>query len=282
MASKNSWRHRRPFTWLKAPAASEDGSMALADHLRELRYRVIISVMAIVAFSIATGFFYDLLYQILLWPFLRAQEILALNFPQINTTPVISGVTAPFTLAVKTCVVAGLIVSSPIWLFQVWRFIAPALLSRERKYAAVFLGIGIPLFLAGVAAGYYILPQGIWVMISFTPSSIPVTNLLELNAFLSLTLQLMLIFGIGFLIPLVVVGMNFLGVVSAKTLAKTRPYVIFGIFVFGAVATPSTDPFSMLALSLPMGVLYVLAEVIAHIHDRRQRRAQKEQRNDSR
>ncbi|MDR1791791.1 MAG: twin-arginine translocase subunit TatC [Propionibacteriaceae bacterium] len=255
--------------WLRPPKRTEGGVMSISDHLRELRYRLIIAVIGIIVCSIAAAFFYDWLFELLMRPYRIAMGILAQNFPDIHATTVIEGVTAPFTLALTVCVVAGVIASSPLWLFQIWRFISPALHDKERRYALIFLGIGIPLFLGGVAVGYYIMPQGIWVMLSFTPDAAQATNLLELRSFLSLTLRLMLIFGAGFLLPLIVVGMNFAGAVSAKRLAKARPYVIFGIFVFGAVATPSTDPFSMLALSLPMVILYVAAEVIAHIHDRR-------------
>jgi len=120
-----------------------------------------------------------------------------------------------------------------------------------------------------VLIGYYILPQGISVLLAFTPSTVPVTNLLEVDAFLKLTLQMMVVFGLGFLMPVVVVGANMMGVLSAAQLKKSRTYVIFGLFVFGAVATPSTDPFSMLALSLPMIALYLVAEVICRVHDRR-------------
>ncbi|MDR1833083.1 MAG: twin-arginine translocase subunit TatC [Propionibacteriaceae bacterium] len=248
--------------------------MSIADHLRELRYRLIVAIAAVIVCSAVAAIWYDQLYSLLLWPYERAVAILAERYPQLQPAPVIEGVTAPFTLAIKVCLTAGTVAASPVWLFQLWRFIAPGLRARERKGAAIFLGVGIPLFLAGVGVGYYIMPQGIWVMLSFTPDTVPVVNLLELNSFLSLTLQLMVIFGLGFLIPLVVVGLNLMGVVSAKALAKARSYVIFGIFVFGAVATPSTDPFSMLALSLPMAILYIVAEVIAHIHDKRKLKAQ--------
>ena len=102
------------------------------------------------------------------------------------------------------------------------------------------------------------------------------TNLLDINEFLKLTLQLMVVFGLGFLMPVVVVGANMVGVVSAKQLAKARTYVVFGTFVFGAAATPSSDPFSMLALALPMTALYLVAEVICHVHDRRKAKAVEE------
>ena len=139
----------------------------------------------------------------------------------------------------------------------------------DLRFKTLALAAAVPLFLLGVAVGYYIMPQGIAVMLSFTPDSVPVLNLLDVGPFLELMLRLMVIFGLGFLLPVVVVGLNLVGVVKASQLAKARSYVIFGIFVFGAAATPSSDPFSMLALAVPMTVLYLIAELIARVHDRR-------------
>lgn len=243
--------------------------MSLADHLRELRYRFIVSAIAITIASSLSAIWYNQLYLVLMRPYLLAVEMLKASNPNLTASTVISGVGTPLILALQVCVVAGLIASSPVWLYQLWAFIVPALLAQEKRYAMGFLAAAIPLFLLGVVVGYYILPQGISVMLSFTPSSIPITNLLEVNDFLKLTLQLMVIFGLGFLMPVVVVGVNLIGLVSAKQLAKARTYVIFGTFVFGAAATPSTDPFSMLALALPMTLLYLGAELICRVNDRR-------------
>ncbi len=260
---------RPALAWLRPPKAGPDGVMTLADHLRELRYRLIVSVIAIVAAAAVSAIWYEQLYQLLMRPYLLAVEMLSLSHPGLETTTVISGVTAPFILALKVCVVAGLIIASPVWVYQIWGFVVPALLAKEKKWALTFLAVAVPLFLAGVAVGYLILPQGISVMLAFTPDSVPILNLLEVDRFLDLTLRLMVVFGLGFLMPVVVVGLNLIGVVRARQLAKARAYVIFGTFVFGAAATPSTDPFSMLALALPMVVLYLIAELIARIHDRR-------------
>ena len=261
---------RPALAWLRPPKAVPGGVMTLADHLRELRYRLIVSVVAIVAAASVAAIWYDQLYQLLMRPYLLAVDMLSKSHPGIETTTVISGVTAPFILALKVCVVAGLVIASPVWVYQVWAFIVPALLAKEKKWALTFLAAAVPLFLLGVAVGYFILPQGISVMLAFTPDSVPILNLLEVDRFLDLTLRLMVVFGLGFLMPVVVVGLNLIGVVSAAQLAKARTYVIFGTFVFGAAATPSTDPFSMLALALPMALLYLIAEAIARVHDRRQ------------
>ena len=243
--------------------------MSLADHLRELRYRLIVSVLVIGVGAILAGVWYEPLYGVLMHPYQAAVDMLARSNPEIDTTTVISGVTAPFPLALTVCIVAGLVVTSPFWVYQLWAFVVPALLVKEKKWALAFIGAAVPLFLAGVLVGYYILPQGISVLLSFTPQSVPVMNLLDVRQFLDLMLRLMVVFGLGFLMPVVVVGLNLIGVLKARQLAKARTYVIFGTFVFGAAATPSTDPFSMLALAVPMAVLYLIAEAIAHVHDRR-------------
>lgn len=261
-------------SWLRPPKSDPEGMMSLADHLRELRYRVIVAVTGMVLASVAAALFYDQLYLVMMRPYLQAVGMLKESNPELTATTVITGVTAPFQLAILVCAVAGLVLSSPLWMYQLWAYIAPALLAKEKKYALGFLAAGIPLFLAGVFVGYLILPQGISVLLAFTPNTVPVTNLLDVQDFLKLTLQLMVIFGLGFLMPVVVVGANLMGVVKATQLKKARTYVIFGLFVFGAAATPSTDPFSMLALSLPMIALYLIAEVICRIHDRRKAAAE--------
>ena len=247
--------------------------MSFADHLRELRYRFIVASVVIVVFSGLAAIWYNQLYLVVMRPYLLAVEMLKTSNPNLTASTVISGVSTPLILAFQVCLVAGLIVSAPVWIYQLWAFIVPALLAQEKRYAMGFLGAAIPLFLLGVLIGYSIMPQGISVMLSFTPSSIPITNLLEVNDFLKLTLQLMVIFGLGFLMPVVVVGVNLVGLVTAKQLAKVRTYVIFGTFIFGAAATPSTDPFSMLALALPMTLLYLAAEVICRFNDRRKAKA---------
>jgi sec-independent protein translocase protein TatC len=144
------------------------------------------------------------------------------------------------------------------------------LLAKEKKWALIFIAAATPMFVGGVVVAYFVLPKAITVLLSFTQSG--VTNLQDINAYLSFLLRLMLVFGIGFLIPLIVLMLNIVGVIKAKQMAKYRSLVIFGTFVFGAVATPSTDPFSMLAVAAPMALLFLAAEVIAHILDRRKER----------
>jgi sec-independent protein translocase protein TatC len=257
--------------WLKPPPVPPDGTMTLFEHLRELRYRLIVSALAIIVGMVVAWFFrYDLM-DILQRPYFQAIDALKAKNPDATTLLVNINLTSPLTLALKVSALAGLLITAPFWLYQLWAFIVPGLLAKEKKWTLIFIGAATPMFAGGVLVGYIVLPKAITVLLSFTQSG--VSNLQDINAYLSFLLRLMVVFGIAFLIPLVVLMLNIVGVIKAKQLSKYRSLVIFGTFVFGAVATPSTDPFSMLALALPMTVLFLAAEVIAHILDRRKERA---------
>ncbi|MEO7588555.1 MAG: twin-arginine translocase subunit TatC [Arachnia sp.] len=259
----------RRLGWLRPPAASEDGTMALMDHLREVRYRLTISVITIVLASLAAIFFYSELVSFVLYPYNQAVDAIRASRPDANFLIVNNGVLGPFTLGVIACGVAGLVAASPVWIYQLWSFIAPGMISKEKKYAAGFMAAAVPLFLLGCTLGYFIWPKGITVMLSFTPRGLDITNLLDMSSFLSLEIKIILVFGVSFLLPVVLVALNLAGVVKGHQLVKSRKFVIFGTFIFAAVATPSTDPVSMLALALPMTVLYMIAEAICLILDKR-------------
>ena len=261
---------RLSLKWLKPPPSPPDGSMTLFEHLRELRYRLVIASLAIILGMIISGFFYPALFDILTRPYYAGIADLKANKPGAVTALVSNNLASPFTLALKVCMVGGLVLTSPIWLYQLWAFVVPGLLAKEKKWALIFIGAATPLFLGGVAVGFIVLPKGITVLLGFTQSG--VTNLQDINLFLSFLLRVMIVFGIAFVIPLFVVMLNIVGVVSAQQLRKYRVYVIFGTFVFGAAATPSTDPFSMLALAVPMSMLFIGAEIVAHVLDRRKAR----------
>lgn len=262
-------QRKRRLDWLRPPAISEDGRMTLVDHFRELRYRVIMIVLLIALGMGVMAFFYQELYAFLLDPYLRAVASINAARPDQEVLVVNAGVSAPMTLAIKIVAIAGTVLTSPLWLHQVWAFIAPGLLAKEKKWSVVFIAAGVPLFLAGVALGYWVLPKGLVVLMGFTPQDSPVANMVEMVPFLNFMIQIMLVFGVAFLLPVVIVALNFAGVVTGKQLGAARSYAIVGMFIFAAVATPSTDPISMLALSLPMALLYVLAEVICRANDRR-------------
>lgn len=240
--------------------------MPLVAHLRELRSRLVKSLVAIAIFTIVAWNFYEPLLDILTRPFEIAIGRLE-DRRTINAELTFTGVGEPFTFQLKTSLVAGLVASSPVWLWQIWAFIVPALLPKERKWSILFGIIAGPLFAAGIVLGYFVLPKGIEVLINFTPEI--VSNLVNLGVYLNFVLRTILVFGIAAEIPLFVILLNLVGVVSGKQLAAYRPWIIVAIFVFAAVATPSTDPLTMLFLAVPMTILYGVSEVIARLLDRR-------------
>lgn len=246
--------------------------MTLFEHLRELRYRLVLAVLAILVGSIICAFFYQELFAILERPYQTGIDLIRADGRDIEARTVINGVASPFTLAFKVSLIAGLVLTAPVWLYQVWAFIVPGLLAKEKKWSMIFIGCATPLFLAGIALGYFVMPKGIAVMINFTPQNSAILNLVDVNYFLGFMIRVMIVFGISFLLPLVVVMLNLIGVVKARQLSKARNYVIVGCFVFGAVATPSVDPISMLLLAIPMTALFVVAEVIAYGVDARRAR----------
>lgn len=241
--------------------------MALGDHLRELRARLIRSVLFLVVVFAVALVFYDQLLDLVLNPYNDARVQLG---QKTQTTAYVAGATGPLMLQLKLCGVAAIVVSSPYWLYQIWAFIVPGLHEHEKKWSRIFAAIAGPLFIIGVATGYYVLPKGLEVLIGFTPAGLQ--NLVEFGEYFSFLTRMLLVFGIAFEIPLFVIMLNLAGVVSGKALGRYRPWIVLGTFVFAAVATPSTDPFSMLMLALPMLVLFFVAEAIARAVDRARHR----------
>lgn len=245
-----------------------DGRMALSDHLRELRARILRSVIVWLVLFVVALFFYDPLLELIRRPYHDAVNQLG---GKVTSQIVVTGVTTSLTLQLKLCGVAALVAASPYWLLQIWGFIVPGLHPHEKRWTRVFAAVAGPLFIIGVLVGYYVLPKGLEVLIGFTPAD--TTNLVEFSSFFSFIVRMLLVFGVAFEIPLFVIMLNLAGVVSGRALGRYRAWIIMGTMIFAAVATPSTDPFSMLMLAVPMLVLFLVAEVLARLIDRRRGRA---------
>lgn len=243
-----------------------DGKMALSDHLRELRARILKCALVLVVFLVCGLLFFDLLYQLVYDPYLDAQA----KLPEGTTVATTSGAAAGFLLHFKLAGFGALVASCPFWLYQIWAFIMPGLHSSERKWTGIFSAVAGPLFVLGILVGYFTLPKGLEILIGFNPDG--VTNLVEFNDYLTFFTRTLLAFGIAFEIPLFVVMLNLAGVVKGKALAEHRPWIIIGTFVFAAVITPSGDPFTMTFMAVPMLVLFGVAEVVARWNDRRRER----------
>jgi twin arginine-targeting protein translocase tatC len=243
--------------------------MSLGDHLREIRYRITVSVLALVLAAVGCAFFYQPLVLFIMEPYNVARTDVKAANPEANLQLANTGVTGPFTLGVVILIVCGLIITIPVWLYQIWAFVAPGLLAKEKKYVLYFMAAGIPLFLAGCAMGYWVWPKGIAVMLSFTPQDLGIMNYQDMAEFVTLELKIILIFGASFLLPVIVVALNLFNVVRGHQLKKWRKGVFFGSFVLAAIATPSTDPFTMLCMAIPMTLLFYLSELICRGLDKR-------------
>src|SRR5690606_6180299 len=201
--------------------------------------------------SIVAFIFNERLIELIVRPYKTAIAGLQAERPDIHAELVLSGVTQPFTMSLAVSGLAGLIVSSPIWLYQVWAFIVPGLLAKEKKWTLIVVGAAVPLFCLGIGLGYFIMPQAIKILIGFTPEGAGIANLQSLQEFLGFMIRLMVIFGLAFEVPLFIVMLNVVGVLPAKMISKYRSYIIFAMFVFAAIATPTPDAFTMLLLALP-------------------------------
>ena len=242
----------------------EGGRMSLGDHFRELRARVMRIALYLVVATIVALFFYNQLFQLILDPYNQARRSLGQS---TQTEAVITGVGTPLMLQLKMSGIAAVVVTSPLWLLEIWGFVVPGLHRNEKRWSRIFALTAGPLFLVGVALGYYVLPKGIATLIGFTPKG--VVQLTEFGDFFTFITRMLLVFGVAFEIPLFVIMLNLAGVVSGKALGRYRPWIIIGVFVFAAVATPSTDPYSMLMLAVPMLVLVIASELIARLLDKR-------------
>lgn len=240
-----------------------DGRMALGDHLRELRARVLRAGTLVIIGLVVALYFFDPLYDLVVGPYMQAQAKLPDGVTQATT----AGAAGGLMLYLKLCGFTALVATAPFWLYQIWAFILPGLHANERKWSRVFVAIAGPLFLIGIGLGYVTLPKGLEVLIGLNPDG--VTNLVDFNEYLQFFTRTLLVFGLAFEIPVFVVMLNLAGVVSGKQLGAHRPWIIVGIFVFAAVATPSADPFTMTFMAVPMLFLYLISEVIARYNDRR-------------
>ncbi|MFF8592209.1 twin-arginine translocase subunit TatC [Streptomyces sp. NPDC015220] len=253
------------------------GRMPLAEHLRELRNRLAKAVLAVLVVTIAAAFHYKGVVDVFTGPVLRSvgcpTSFADLAERTSDTTCAritINGLLAPFTLALKVSLMAGVVLASPVWLYQLWAFVAPGLHRHERKYAYAFVGAGAPLFLGGAFFAYEVLPTTAKVLIGLTPHG--VDNLLPLDDLLDLVTRMVVVFGLSFEMPLLLVMLNLTGVLSGRRMLSRWRGVIVGIAVFSAVATPSTDPLTMLALAAPIWALYFAAVVFSLLCDRRKAR----------
>jgi len=245
-----------------------EAGMSLLEHFRELRQRVVKSAIAILLGALLGWMFYDRIINKLASPFCNLS--LARSSGHQCGILYINGVLGPLNLQIKVALLVGLIVSAPVWIYQLWAFIAPGLHARERKNSILFIICAIPFFAGGASLGYLILPTAVRVLMGFTPNSL--TNLIRFDDYLDFVLRVILLFGAAFELPVFLVALNLVGVISGKAILRPWRFAIFGIALFTAMFTPTGDPLTMSLLALPLVAFYFLAGGIALLVDRRRSR----------
>jgi sec-independent protein translocase protein TatC len=245
--------------------------MPVLDHLRELRRRVIIVVLIVVGGAVLGWFLYGHILDFLRHPYCSVPQ--KYRYVANNTDKcslVYHGVLDGFTTRLKVCAIAGAVLTGPLWLYQIWAFITPGLRKKERKYTLWFVFFSTLLFVAGVSLAYVVLSKGLRFVLEQAGTG--AVAQLTVSDYISFVTLMLVVFGAAFELPLIIVMANFVGVLPASLLKKSRRIAIFLIFLFAAVATPSTDPFTMCAMAIPMALLFEVAVQVAAVHDRRKAR----------
>ena len=234
--------------------------MSLGEHLRELRKRLFISAVAILITAVAGFFVAPFVIEQLRIPIESIAD--ARNAELVYTT-----VTGAFDLRLQIAVTIAIVAASPIWLYQVFAFLVPGLTKKEKKYTFGFFFSAVPLFFAGAASGWLVFPHMVILLSSFAGDE--TATFLDAKPYYDFVIKLVLAIGIAFVLPVFLVLLNFVGVLSAKTILKSWRIAILVICIFTAIATPAADVVSMFLLAIPMVLLYFAAVGIATIHDRR-------------
>jgi sec-independent protein translocase protein TatC len=242
--------------WLRERRSDPGRPMTMVEHLQELRRRIVISVIALAVGAIAGWFVYGPVFNFLIHSYTVACHNLpkGRHPPQGCNAVVVSGVVEPFLIRLKVSTYSGLALALPVVLYQLWRFITPGLTQKERRLAIPFVFSSLVLFALGGFFAFLTLPKGLNFLLGFGgPHIVP---LLSATRYISFVILLTLAFGVSFEFPLVLIFLAWVGVVSSQKLRSWRRFAILFIVIFAAVITPSQDPFTLLAMSIPMVVFY--------------------------
>jgi sec-independent protein translocase protein TatC len=247
-----------------------DGRMPLLEHLAELRNRLLKAAITLVIGMIIALVYSNQTWHLVTRPFCEAVIRGQTGCQQAGDQLVVNGVFEGFFIRVKIAFFIGLIGSSPVWLYQLWAFIAPGLYSREKKWAYIFTGTAVPLFLGGAALAYVVMDKGLHYLLGLTPDG--VLNLPSVDTYLSYFVGMIVGFGIAFELPLVMIMLNLAGILTHERFRRWRKMLIFAVFLIAGIANPSPDPWTMLILGGMCVVLVEVAEVFVYFNDKRRAR----------
>jgi sec-independent protein translocase protein TatC len=237
-----------------------EGKMSLGQHLVELRKRLFWCAVGILAGAVIGWFLSPFIWDAMSAPVhaIAKARNASINYPNI---------TSAFDLKLQLSIYAGIVMSSPMWLYQIFAFLVPGLTGKEKRYTFGFFFTAVPLFLAGCAAGWFVLPHIVGLLTGFAPEGD--ATLLSASDYFSFVLKLVIAIGVAFVLPVFLVLLNFVGVLPGRTILKSWRIAIVVILLFTAIATPSADVISMFLLAVPLVLLYFGAAGVALLHDRR-------------
>jgi sec-independent protein translocase protein TatC len=246
-----------------------EARMPLLEHLAEFRKRMVRALLFILFFALVGWTFYNPIVDQLTLPICDLAETRRTGSDECGNL-FVGGVLGPLNLKIKVALITGLVLAVPFWLYQFWAFIAPGLHKKEKRYSVGFIAVATPFFAMGVTLAYVVLPLAVKVLLGFTPSTLD--NLVRFDEYLDFVLRLILVFGIAFELPVILVSLNLIGLVSGRAMLKPWRGAVFGIFFFTAALTPTGDPLTMGALALPLTILYFGAAALSIALDKRKAR----------
>ncbi len=239
--------------------------MTLLEHFNELKRRLFYAAIVIVACAIGGWFLFTPVFNALQEPLIQASKDTGLD-ANIN----FAGIATGLDFRLKISFFIGFFISSPFWMFQLWSFITPGLTKKERAYTYGFLGAAIPLFLGGAYFAWWVMPRAVRIMVGFVPET--ASQLISADVYLSFVMRLLIAFGLACAMPVLLVALNFLGMMSAHTMLKGWRWAVVLAFTFSAMMTPTPDALTMILVALPIVALYFIAVGVASIHDRIEKR----------
>jgi sec-independent protein translocase protein TatC len=256
---------------LRRKEPNPEARMPLIEHIRELRNRIFkIVLLLLVGSVVGWFFFYHPVWKFIEAPYCNLPKSTLQHISAIKgqgCTLYVSSIFDALFLKLKLSIIIGAVITSPLWFYQLWAFIGPGLHVKEKRWAYFFAGSAVPLFAIGGSLAYFAMTKGLHFLLDLLPSGS--AALISIDSYIGYALAMLLIFGLAFELPLVMVLFNVVGVLTHKRFAKWRRMIIFLVFAFAAIATPSPDPISMLLLAVPCVLLVELAEVFAWANDRR-------------